>query len=51
MFNVGFIEEIIFRGFLFKMMAKDNVKSAVIVRGTKVSDMNTDTIIEMGLNI
>lgn len=31
MVNVGFIEEIIFRGFLFKMMAKDNVKSAVIV--------------------
>ena len=31
MINVGFIEEIIFRGFLFKMMAKDNVKSAVIV--------------------
>lgn len=31
MINVGFIEEIIFRGFLFKMMAKNNVKSAVIV--------------------
>jgi len=31
MFNIGFIEEIIFRGFLFKMMAKDNVKSAIIV--------------------
>ena len=31
MFNVGFIEEIIFRGFLFKMMEKDNVKSAIIV--------------------
>lgn len=31
MVNVGFIEEIIFRGFLFKMMAKDNVKSAIIV--------------------
>lgn len=30
MLNVGFIEEIIFRGFLFKMMAKDNVKSAMI---------------------
>ena len=25
MINVGFIEEIIFRGFLFKMMAKDNL--------------------------
>ncbi len=31
MINVGFAEEIIFRGFLFKMMAKDNVKMAVIV--------------------
>ena len=31
MVNVGFIEEIIFRGFLFKMMAKDNVKWAIIV--------------------
>ena len=31
MVNVGFIEEIIFRGFLFKMMAKDNIKSAIII--------------------
>ena len=31
MLNIGFIEEIIFRGFLFKMMAKNNVKSAIIV--------------------
>ena len=31
MMNVGFLEEMIFRGFLFKMMAKDNVKSAIIV--------------------
>lgn len=31
MLNVGFIEEIIFRGFLFKMMAKDNLKAAIIV--------------------
>ena len=31
MLNVGFIEEIIFRGFLFKMMAKDNINSALIV--------------------
>lgn len=31
MLNVGFIEEIIFRGFLFKMMAKSSIKSAVIV--------------------
>jgi len=31
MFNIGFIEEVIFRGFLFKMMAKDNVQMAIIV--------------------
>lgn len=31
MFNIGFIEKIVFRGFLFKMMAKDDVKSAIIV--------------------
>lgn len=31
MINVGFIEEIIFRGFLFKMMEKDNTKNAIIV--------------------
>ena len=31
MVNIGFIEEIIFRGFLFRMMAKSNVKSAIVV--------------------
>ncbi len=31
MLNIGFIEEIIFRGFLFKMMEKDNIKSAIAV--------------------
>lgn len=31
MVNIGFLEEIIFRGFLFKMMSKDNLKSAIIV--------------------
>ncbi len=31
MICVGFLEEIIFRGFLFKMMAKDSLKSAIIV--------------------
>lgn len=31
MLNVGFIEEIIFRGFLFKMMEKSNVKLAIAV--------------------
>ena len=31
MFCVGFLEELIFRGLLFRAMAKDGVKSAVIV--------------------
>ncbi|MBR5233082.1 MAG: CPBP family intramembrane metalloprotease [Clostridia bacterium] len=31
MLFVGFLEEIIFRGFLFKSMAKDNLKTAVVV--------------------
>ena len=31
MVNIGFLEEIIFRGFLFKMMARSNIKSAIIV--------------------
>ncbi len=31
MINIGFIEEIIFRGFLFKMMEKQNVKAAIHV--------------------
>ena len=31
MINIGFLEEIIFRGFLFKVMEKDNVKRAIIV--------------------
>lgn len=31
MLCVGFVEEIIFRGFLFRAMAKDNVKTAIIV--------------------
>lgn len=31
MINIGFLEEMIFRGFLFKMMEKDKVKSAIIV--------------------
>ena len=31
MLCVGYVEEVIFRGFLFKAMAKNNLKSAVIV--------------------
>lgn len=31
MLCVGFLEEIIFRGFLFKMMAKDNLKLAIVI--------------------
>lgn len=31
MLCVGFVEEMIFRGFLFKALAKDNVKTAIII--------------------
>ena len=31
MINIGFIEELIFRGFLFRMMEKSSVKSAIVV--------------------
>ena len=31
MFGVGFLEEIIFRGFLFKGMCKSNVKRAIVI--------------------
>ena len=31
MLNVGFIEEVVFRGFLFRMMEKDNLKIAILV--------------------
>ena len=31
MLCVGFIEEVIFRGFLFKAIAKDNLKSAIMI--------------------
>lgn len=31
MLCVGFLEEVIFRGFLFKALAKDNIKTAIII--------------------
>lgn len=31
MINVGFIEEVIFRGFLFKMIEKENIKKGIII--------------------
>ena len=31
MFCVGFLEEVIFRGLLFKAMAKDNIRSAIVI--------------------
>ena len=31
MLCVGFLEEVIFRGFLFKDIAKDNIKSAIVI--------------------
>lgn len=31
MLCVGFVEEVIFRGFLFKAIAKDNIKTAILI--------------------
>lgn len=31
MLCVGFVEEVIFRGFLFRAIAKDNVKTAIVI--------------------
>ncbi len=31
MLGVGFVEELIFRGFLFKAIAKDNIKMAIVI--------------------
>ena len=31
MLLVGFLEEIIFRGFLFKMLERENIKTAIII--------------------
>ncbi|HAP22195.1 CPBP family intramembrane metalloprotease [Frisingicoccus caecimuris] len=31
MFCVGFVEEVVFRGLLFKAIAKDNIKTAIII--------------------
>lgn len=33
MLCVGFLEEVIFRGFLFKAICKDNIKQAVVISG------------------
>ena len=33
MLCVGFLEEVIFRGFLFAAIARDNVKSAIVISG------------------
>ena len=31
MLGVGFVEEVLFRGFLFKALAKDNLKMAIVI--------------------
>ena len=37
MICVGFLEEVLFRGFLFKALAKDNVKTAIIISSVTFS--------------
>jgi len=53
----GFVEEVIFRGFLFRAMAKDNLKSAIIVSavtfgvGHIVNIFNTSDILGVLLQV
>lgn len=57
MINVGFIEEIIFRGFLFKMIEKDSLKKAIVITsitfalGHIVNLLNGQNIIDTLLQI
>jgi len=36
MLCVGFLEEVIFRGFLFEAIAKDNIKSAIVISSVRM---------------
>ena len=53
----GYVEEVIFRGFLFRGMAKDNLRSAIIVSavtfgaGHIVNLLNTDDILSVLLQV
>ena len=50
MLSVGFVEELIFRGFLFKAMEKNNVKSAIIVSSITFGFGHIINLFSSGLN-
>jgi membrane protease YdiL (CAAX protease family) len=50
MLCVGFAEEIIFRGFLFRAMEKDNVKSAIIVSSVTFGIGHIINLLSSGFN-
>ena len=50
MLCVGFVEEIIFRGFLFKALAKDNIKSAIIISSVTFGFGHIINLFSSGLN-
>lgn len=50
MLCVGFVEEIIFRGFLFKALEKDNVKTAIIVSSITFGVGHLVNLLSSGLN-
>lgn len=50
MLCVGFVEEIIFRGFLFKALAKDNIKSAIIISSVTFGFGHLINLFSSGLN-
>lgn len=50
MLCVGFVEEIIFRGFLFKSLAKDNIKSAIIISSVTFGFGHLINLFSSGLN-
>lgn len=50
MLCVGFVEEIIFRGFLFKAIKKDNVKTAIIVSSVTFGIGHIINLLSSGLD-
>ena len=50
MLCVGFVEEIIFRGFLFKALEKDNVKTAIIISSVTFGIGHLINLLSSGLD-
>lgn len=50
MLCIGFVEEIIFRGFLFKALEKDNVKTAIIISSVTFGIGHLVNLLSSGFN-